>query len=61
MCIRDSALDLIHFPKPSDPVKLLVVPDRLKMTDTEREEEDWDAYVEDCYADQPQFEDADLY
>ena len=55
------ALDLIHFPKPSDPVKLLVVPDRLKMTDTEREEEDWENYVEDCYADQPQFEDADLY
>ena len=44
-------LDVYVFPKPTDPPKLFVLPDKLKMTSSERIEEEWDKYRGDVYLD----------
>lgn len=43
----------VGFPKPTDPVKFLVVPEELKMSPREREERDWEQYMEDCGLGEP--------
>jgi hypothetical protein len=47
------SLDVMLWPKVDDPPKLLLVPDKLKMTDEERIEEEWDNLKEECYIDRP--------
>ena len=41
--------DVLEFPEKTDPPKALILPDKLKMTQEEREKEDWSNYLDDVY------------
>jgi hypothetical protein len=45
--------DLVVFPRPDEPVKALIVPEYMKLTQEERERRDWERYLEDAYAHSP--------
>lgn len=47
-------LDIVIFPQVSDPPKLLVLPDHLKMTPEERERAEWEKVSEESWAGQGQ-------
>jgi len=53
--------DVLEYPKKTDPVKILEVPEELKKTDAERERDDWDRYVKDCIVGQPFLDVEDYY
>ena len=55
------ALDVMHFPKVTDPPKLLVVPAHLKMTQEERIEKEWDEMRGEAYVDGQPTEYDDIY
>lgn len=57
-------LDLMVFPRITDPPKYLVVPDKLKMSTEAQIKDEWDNLKEECFADgvsMDGFADADLY
>jgi len=51
----------MHFPKVTDPPKLLVVPAHLKMTQEERIEKEWDEMRGEAYVDGQPTEYDDIY
>jgi hypothetical protein len=53
--------DVLTFPVHTDPEKVLIVPERLKKTAAEREEEDWEQYKKDAYIGENPQVDEDLW
>ncbi len=53
--------DVLEFPGKTDPPKTLVVPEELKMTDEEKEEEEWERYKNEAYLGEPRYDWDDIF
>lgn len=53
--------DVLAFPEKNDPERVFIVPERLKKTPLQIEEEEWEQYKKDCLIGESPYDEADLW